>query len=90
MIKNDIVKNFRNIKNEELEQLSNNIYISATLKAYNIDSKEIIKQLMYRNHLFTSYMDEKGIDIDSNLSNLDAEDLIAIYKKHLKIIKERI
>lgn len=90
-IKQEVKKDFPNAKENELNHFSNNVYVCATLKAYNIDEQDIVEQLLYLNNRYFDATQEDGVIIDSEINrNNNLEYLKNLNDKYLKIIKEKI
>ena len=91
MIRKDILEKTHRLSEEELNHFCDNVYVLCSLKAYNIEEQEILKQVMYRNNLFLYEMQQKNVDICNNTTfTLDLRFYTKLKNKYVKIIKERI
>ncbi len=90
IIKEDILRECPEIKNVELEHFCNNLYVYSILKVYNIEKKEIVKQIMYQNQKFNEKLEKENIELSKDSLNIYLNFLENINDKYEKIIKERI
>lgn len=89
-IKEEVRKDFPNAKEEELNHFSNNVYVYATLRAYNIDEQDIVEQLLYLNNRYFDEMQEDGIVKNTQITGANLEYLQKLNDKYMKKIKEQI
>lgn len=89
-IKEEVRKDFPNAKEEELNHFSNNVYVYATLRAYNIDEQDIVEQLLYLNNRYFDEMQEDGIVKNTQITGANLEYLQRLNDKYMKKIKEQI
>lgn len=89
-IKEEVKNDFPNIQEKELDHFSNNVYVCAILKAYNINEQEIVDQLLYLNNKYFDEMQEDRIVKDSEIKEANFEYLKALNDKYTKIIKEKM
>ncbi len=89
-IKEEVRKDFPNAKEEELNHFSNNVYVYATLRAYNIDEQDIVEQLLYLNNRYFDEMQEDGIVKNTKITGANLEYLQKLNDKYMKKIKEQI
>lgn len=88
-IKQDVKKEFTNVKEHELNHFVNNVYVYCTLLAYGIEEREIVKQLLYLNNKYFYEFQEEGIIKDSQI-NCDIDFLKNLCERYILIIKEKI
>ena len=89
MIRKDILEKTHRLSEEELNHFCDNVYVLCSLKAYNIEEQEILKQVMYRNNLFLYEMQQKNVDICNNTTfTLDLRFYTKLKNKYFSIIKK--
>lgn len=86
-IKREVKKDFSKIKGKELNHFCNNVYVYAMLVACDVDKQEIAEYILYLNN---KYVDQNKIVEDNELNCTNISYLKKLYKKYIKIIKERI
>lgn len=89
-ISQEVKKDFPNVNERELKHFSNNIYISATLKAYKVEEQDIIDQLVYLNNQYFDEMQENGEIRNSKINCVNVDYLTRLNEKYRKIIKKKI
>lgn len=89
-ISQEVKKDFPNVNERELRHFSNNVYIFATLKAYNIKEQDIIDQLVYLNNQYFDEMQENGEIMNSKINCVNVDYLTRLNEKYRKIIKNKI
>lgn len=89
-IKQEVIKDFPNVKEKELNHFSNNVYVYATLRAYDVNEIDIVEQLLYLNNRYFDEVQEDGIVKDNKINCTNIEYLKKLNDKYMKMIKERI
>lgn len=89
-IKEEVKKDFPKSKEKELNHFSNNVYVYATLRAYNIDEQDIVEQLLYLNNRYFDDMQEDGVVKNSQITDTNIEYLKKLNDKYMKLIKEKM
>lgn len=101
-IKEDVKKEFPEVKEKDLTYFSTNLYIYATLTALGAEKQDIIDQLMFVNNRYIEMHIEdakRDIAVTNNNNNSESNDSITnadlnylrnLNKKYTKIIKEKI
>lgn len=90
LIKQEVKKDFPKVKEQELNHFSNNVYVYATLRAYNVNERDIVEQLVYLNNRYFDAMQEDGIVKNSQIKCTNIEYLKNLNDKYTKMIKEKI
>lgn len=89
-IKQEVKRDFPNVEEEELNHFSNNVYVYATLRAYNVKERDIVEQLLYLNNRYFEEVQEDGFVKDSKINCTNIEYLRNLNDKYMKMIKEKI
>ena len=94
-IKNDVKKEFPEVKENDLNYFSTNLYIYATLTALGAEKQDIIEQLMYVNNRYiqTHIEDTKKDNLSTDENSIikaDYKYLKNLNKKYTKVIKEKL
>ena len=90
LIKQEVKKDFPKVKEQELNHFSNNVYVYATLRAYNVNERDIVEQLVYLNNRYFDAMQEDGIVKNSQIKCTNIEYLKNLNDKYTNMIKEKI
>ena len=94
-IKNDVKKEFPEVKENDLNYFSTNLYIYATLTALGAEKQDIIEQLMFvnnryiQNHIEDTKKDNLSTD-ENSIIKADYKYLKNLNKKYTKVIKEKL
>lgn len=87
----EVSDEIKDISEDELNHFCNNVYVLCSLKAYNVEEQEIIKQLMYRNNVYLYEMQQKGKVLNNtDISNVKLNFYTYLKDKYIRIIKERM
>ena len=94
-IKNDVKKEFPEVKENDLNYFSTNLYIYATLTALGAEKQDIIEQLMFVNNRYiqTHIEDTKKDNLSTDENSIikaDYKYLKNLNKKYTKLIKEKL
>lgn len=94
-IKNDVKKEFPEVKENDLNYFSTNLYIYATLTALGAEKQDIIEQLMFVNNRYiqTHIEDTKKDNLSTDENSIikaDYKYLKNLNKKYTKVIKEKL
>lgn len=94
-IKNDVKKEFPEVKENDLDYFSTNLYIYATLTALGAEKQDIIEQLMFVNNRYiqTHIEDTKKDNLSTDENSIikaDYEYLKNLNDKYTKVIKEKL
>ena len=89
-IKQEVIKDFPNVKEKELNHFSNNVYVYATLRAYDVNEIDIVEQLLYLNNRYFDEVQEDGLVKGNKINYTNIEYLKNLNDKYMKMIKERI
>lgn len=89
-IKKDILIDFPDVLEEELNHFSNNVYVYTTLLAHQIDEHEIIEQLIFLNNRYFEQMSKNNKLNENIISTENIKYLNNLKNKYIQIIKQKI
>lgn len=88
MMKKDIEMQFKNIDEQELNQISNNLFILCLAKINNLTDQEIADKIMKNNKKFIKAMEEQGKMISAENFDVKSDIYKSLQEKYIKIIKD--
>ena len=87
MIKKDIQLKYKEINEEELNHLANNLFVLCSLKIKNVPQQEIANELMKLNRAFVKSMEEKKLNIVFENLDIDTDFYTNLQDKYISILK---
>ena len=88
MMRKDIKMQFKNIDEQELNQISNNLFILCLAKINNLTDQEIVDKIMENNRIFIKAMEEQGKMISTKNFDVKSDIYKILQEKYIKIIKD--
>ena len=88
MIRKDIQIQFKNIDEQELHQISNNLFILCLSKINNLTDQEIADKIMKNNNEFIKAMEEQGKMVSAENFDVKSDTYKSLQEKYIKIIKD--
>lgn len=88
MIKIDVQKELKDMKEEELNHFCNNVFTVAVLTANKVEDQDIADEIMNLNRNFINECEKNGIEIKETVSQEQMELSSALSEKYIKVITD--